>query len=58
MLAQERKKRWGGRGQLQKVREVSRGDGSDGVETRVCGFVGDSSFDGQPVEMSVYWCDV
>lgn len=58
MLAQERTKRWGGREQLQKVREISRGDGSDGFETGACSFVGDSSFDGQPVEMSAYWYDV
>ena len=41
-----------------KVREIGRGGGGDGVETEAYNFIGNSSSDGQPVEMSEYWCGV
>ena len=41
--------------QMEKVREISRGGGGDGVETEAYNIIGNSSSDGQPVKMSEYW---
>ena len=43
---------------MQKVREISRAGGGDGVETYSCNLVENSSSDGQRVKMSEYWSDV
>ena len=43
---------------MQKVREISRCEGGDGIETEECSLIGNSSSDGQPVEMSEYRSDV
>ena len=43
---------------MQKVREIGRGGGGDGVETEACSFMGNSASDRQPVKMSEYWSDV
>ena len=40
--------------QMQKVREISRGGGGDGVETGACSLIGNSGSDRQPVKMSKY----
>ena len=40
---------------MQKVREISRGGGDDGVEKEACNLTGNSGSDGQPVKMSEYW---
>ena len=43
---------------MQKVGEISRGGGGDGVETEACSLKGNSGSDGQTVKMSEYWSDV
>ena len=43
---------------MKKVREISRGGGGDGVETKACSLIGNSGSDRQPVKMSEYWNDV
>ena len=43
---------------MQKVREISRCEGGYGIETEECSLIGNSSSDGQPVEMSEYRSDV
>ena len=43
---------------MQKVREISRDGGVDGVETEACNLIGNSGFDGQPVKKSENWNDV
>ena len=43
---------------MQKVREISRDGGGDGVETEACSLIGNSGSDRQPVKMSEYWSDV
>ena len=43
---------------MQKVREISRGGGGDGVESKVCNLMGNSGSDEQPVKMSEYWSDM
>ena len=42
---------------MQKVREISRGGGDDGVEKEACNLTGNSGSDGQPVKMPEYWGD-
>ena len=37
--------------QMQKVREIRRGGGGDGVETEACSLIGNSGSDRQPVKM-------
>ena len=43
---------------MQKVREISRGGGGDGVETEAFSLTGNSGPDRQPVKMSEYGSDV
>ena len=43
---------------MQKVRQLSRGGGSNDTETEECNFTGNSSSDGRPAEMFEYLSEV
>ena len=43
---------------MQKVREISRGGGGDGVETEACNLNRNAGSDRQPVKISEYWGDM
>ena len=43
---------------MQKVGEISRGGGGDGVETEACSLIGNSGSDRPPVKMSQHRSDV
>ena len=43
---------------MQKVKEISKGGGGDGVGTEACNLMGNSGSDEQPVKMSEYWSNV
>ena len=43
---------------MQKVKEISKGGGGDGVGTEACNLMGNSGSDGQPVKRSEYWSDM
>ena len=53
-----RAKRSRRRVQMQKVRDISRSGGEDGVETDACSLIYSSGSDRQPVKMAEYWSDV
>ena len=43
---------------MQEIIKISRSRVVDGVETEAGNFVGNTSFDGKPVELFENWCDV
>ena len=43
---------------MQKVGELSRGGGGDGIKTEACSLIENSGSGRQPVKMSKYWSDV
>ena len=43
---------------MEKVTKISRSGGGDSVGIEACNLIGNSSFDGQLVEMSEHWSDV